>query len=210
MNIEAETKNVYGTECVLDGVLNQELYDVAPFRVLWILREAWFHSAWTMLQKEGVYGQIFGSPTLHPMVYVTYSIFNGFPKWGDMRYIRDKPDMAEVLRSVAYINVKKTVGGTSSNLGEIHTWFKKGEEILRNQMLEYRPDVIIGCRPYMQEIFHWDTDRSEPISYGQLFYVSDPGKPLLIEAPHPSHRGKREVYVNTLVEVIQKEIRKAP
>ena len=206
MNIKAAIEEIYGAggaTIVFDGILNQQLFNAAPFKVLWILREPWFKETWDMLQSEGIYNRIGSSPTWHPMFYVTFSILNGFPKWNEMKYIREQPDMAEVLRSVAYVNVKKSVGGTSSHLKEIHSWFKKGEEIIKFQLSECTPDIVIGCPPFMQEIFKWDKERSSPIKHGIVSFVSNTGKPLLIEAPHPSHRGKREVYVNTIVEVIQ-------
>jgi len=211
MNISDESNKVYGYEgisVVVDGILNPLLYANATCKIMWILREPWFDFAWTMLQEKGVSRKIGNSPTLHPMVYVTYSVFNNFKKWKEMDYVRDNPEMADVLRSIAYINVKKSVGSTSSNQREIYSWFKKGEDIIKYQILEYNPDVVIGCRPFMREIFQWDKDRSAPINNEIVSYVSDKGKPLLIEAPHPSNRGKREIFVNSLIEVIEAEMGK--
>jgi hypothetical protein len=82
--------------------------------------------------------------------------------------------------------------------------FKRGELILKAQFAECRPDVVIGCAPYMQEVFRWDETRSPASRQGIVSYVADPGNPMLIEAPHPSQRRiRRQVYVDTLIEVIR-------
>ncbi len=198
--IQEEIRQIYGADAVCDGVLNDELYRTAPFRILWMLKEPWLDIAWTMLQAEGVYGRIGGSNTLQPMAYVVYSVFNGFPTWRTMDYLRDKPEMAEVLRSIAYLNVKKTVGETRSNDGEVYDWFRRGRDLLQRQVLESQPDIIIGCRPFMRDVFTWFPGRPPPREHGMVTFVA--GHPLLIEARHPAQRGIRETYVNELVEVI--------
>lgn len=128
----------------------------------------------------------------------------------DMSYLRDDPFIAESLRSVAYVNVKKCTGETQSNLDDIYDWFKKGESVIRNQFYEYKPDVVIGCAPYMVDVFKWDTTRSSPVFEPWVTYVSDYGKPLLIDAYHPSQRGRREGFVDSIVEVVEQEFKKEP
>lgn len=210
MNLHAAIKEIYGSEAECDGILNPSLYDAAPLRILWLLREPWFTGAWKLLKGNGVYSRIGGSPTLHPIIYVTYSIFHGFPRWRDMDWIRDDPVMAEVLRSIAYINVKKCAGGTASNLQDIYDWFKKGEGVIRQQVCDCTPDVIVGCRPYMRDLFRWDSSRSRPVEEAPLSFVSDPDKPLLVEAPHPSWRGGRGIYVDSIVSAVEREVGRKP
>ena len=196
----AEIRQIYGADAVCDGVLNDELYRTASPRILWVLKEPWLPGAWTMLQEEGVYGRIGRSNTLQPMVYIVYSVFNGFPTWRTMDYIRDKPEMAEVLRSIAYLNVKKQVGDTKSDNEDVYDWFRRGRDLIRQQVLESQPDIIIGCPPFMRDVFTWFPGRPPPREYGSVSFVA--GHPLLIEASHPAQRRSREVYVNELVEVI--------
>ena len=207
MNVEIEIKKTYGEDAEIDGILNPELYANSKIRIMWMLREPWFKGAWKLIQNEGVYSRIGASPTLQPMAYVTYSILNGYPNWSEMSYLRDKPEMAEVLRAIAYVNVKKCVGGTASDLGDIYSHFKMGEHILRFQVKQFKPDVVIGCNPFMHDVFTWDSSRSTPKNYSNLSYVSDAGQPLLIQSLHPSQRAtNRADYIDPIIRLIEAEL----
>ena len=206
MNIDEECHSAYGAGYVSDGILNPELYQKARLKILWLLREAWNKEAIDWVREEGVYKQTTSSPTLQPMAYVTFSVLAGnYDLWEKMGWLRENHHMSETLRSVAYINVKKVPGETISDLGVIKSYFEKGQNILKAQLAECKPDVVIGCKPYMEDIFRWDGSRSPPKEHEIIRYVADRGKPLLIEAPHPSQRKiRRQVYVDTLIQIIQR------
>jgi len=58
-------------------------------------------------------------PTFQPIIYTTYGIFNRVWSWDDMPYISAAPDMALLLRSIAFINAKKLPGLTRANDDEV-------------------------------------------------------------------------------------------
>jgi hypothetical protein len=205
MNISEECTTVYGPNYEPDGILNPTLYAEAPVKILWLLRESWIKDPFRLVRDAGIYAKMGNSATLHSMAYVTYSIFNQYVPYEKMDYLRDDPEMAEVLRSIAYINVKKVQGSSGSDLGDIQNWFKRGEYILKAQIDECNPDVVIGCKPYMEQIFRWNENRAQPKEQDIIRYLTvDPGKRLLIEAPHPSQRRvRRQVYVDTLIDIIR-------
>ena len=209
-DLQAEMSRVYDTDetsCfVADGVVNLDCYQQASRRILWILREPWVEFGWEMLRDEGVYNRIGNSPTLHVMAYVTYSLLNGFPRWKDMDYLRDDPPMADVLRGIGYINVKKTLGDTTSSLPNVHEWFKKGETVIRTQILECAPDIVIGCSPHMREIFQWFSS-DQPMQDEHVSSVKSPYGMVLVEAPHPSCRMRRELLVDSILTMIEKQTR---
>jgi hypothetical protein len=207
MNVEAEIQKVYGaagTPVVCDGIINEEHYKAANLKIVWLLREPWFAETWSMLRSaNSIYSTMGNSPTWHTMAYVVYSILNSFPTWREMNYLREQPAMAEFLRSIAYINVKKSVGTTASDPNEIYSWFKKGEHIIRHQVTTIKPDVVIGCAPFMRDVFAWYDGYAPLATEGTAAYLSGADSPLLIQAYHPSCRIKRQRYVDDMVSIVR-------
>ena len=189
-----------------DGILNPDLYSSCGIKVLWILKEAWFKDSWRIMQDEGVYKKIGGSATLQPIAYVMHSIFNGFPSYQEMEYIRDNPEIAESLRRIAFINAKKTIGGTRSNDKEVWDHYLLAKAQILEQIEAIAPDVIVGCHPHFPDMLKTLSDadnfqKFESVEWG----VSRRGQ-LLIYAYHPQQSTiNRADYVNDIVQLIKKE-----
>lgn len=146
-------------EPIYDGVVDPARYCTASSKILWILKEPWdgedrSGGGWSITQDllRAKTSEMAKGPTIQPIIYVTYGILNRVWTWADMDYIRDDPEMAQVLHSIAYINVKKLPGFKKSNDAEILSAYATSREIIHQQIAAYRPDYVIGCRPHMAAI----------------------------------------------------------
>ena len=148
---------------IYDGVVDPLLYCGATAKILWILKEPWdgddrSGGGWSITQDllRAKTAEMSKGPTIQPIIYVTYGILKQIWTWAGMDYIRDDPAMAQVLHSIAYINVKKLPGFKKSNDAEILSAYATARELISRQIDAYQPDYVIGCRPHMAAIM---TDR---------------------------------------------------
>lgn len=204
-DLAAECRALYGDGDLPDGILNPDLYWNSKPRILWLLRETWHPGSWKDLQNPGVYERMGASPTWHVMTYVTFSLQNKFPTWREMDYIREDPQMAECLRTIAYVNVNKRCSDTFSDPFEIDRCFYRAESLLRHQIEEARPQVIIGCAPYLERVMRWynlTLRKSETASY-----AAGSNDLLLLQVHHPSQfRRTRQAYVDEIVGIAKNVI----
>jgi hypothetical protein len=146
-------------EPIYDGVVDPVRYCAASSKILWILKEPWDEAdrsggGWSITQDllRSKTAEMAKGPTFQPIIYVTYGILNQVWTRAAMDYIRDDPEMAQVLHSIAYINVKKLPGLKKSNDAEILGSYAVSREVIHQQIDAYRPDYVIGCRPHMAAI----------------------------------------------------------
>lgn len=208
-------------EPVLDGIVNIEKYLAAQYRILWMLKEPYddvengkpkgggFSIPEHVLGIPNVYektrGKGHGQRTFDPIIYVTWSLLNGFPKWKDLPDIEDQPDMVLILHSIAFINVSKLPGLSTSKNNAIATAYEKYKTILWKQIDAYAPNIVIGCPPHMALVFRDCGVSGENISkHGTTRFIKC-GNRLFIEVYHPAQRGTigKDQYVNEVIEVVE-------
>jgi hypothetical protein len=203
---------------IYDGIVMVDLYLQAPYRLLWILKEPWDEVVngeaeggdWSMttdlLARDDFYTKSRVSRgTWDPVIYSTYSILNGFLPWEEMEYIRDEPSMANVIRQIAFINIKKTPGlrqGTT-NQSIIGHYEKYKKEIIHPQIDLFAPHLVIGCAPAMESIMnHYGCSGTaiKSSASGQTWYGV--GQSLnFIYVFHPNQRKfSRKQYVTEIID----------
>lgn len=199
--------SLYGcdeSEIQADGILNPELYADASPKVLWILKETWVHDSWKLMGAENAYQTVGGSPTYQPMAYVMHSIFNDFVSYDDMDYIRDNEDIFSSLRHIAFMNVKKILGETSSVGADIYRHYSLAKDLLVEQIEEINPDVIIGCAPHFPDLFNALGVDSKVQNFESVEWAIAPNGRLIIHAYHPQQKTiNRGDYVNDIVQIIK-------
>ncbi len=200
----ASLYNCDESEIQVDGILNPDLYAAASPKVLWILKETWVHDSWRLLGAENAHETVGSSPTYQPMAYVMHSVFNGFPTWEEMDYIRDNPAIFSSLRHIAFINAKKILGNTRSDGGDIHHYYSLGKDLLVEQIAEIDPDIIIGCSPHFPELFSHLGASSAISKFESVDWAVAPNGKLIIHAYHPQQSTiNRADYVNDLIQIIK-------
>jgi hypothetical protein len=58
---------------------------------------------------------------------------------------RMKNERIDLLRSIVVMNVKKEPGGAAAHKGELVRWANSHRELLQEQFLFYKPDLVICC-----------------------------------------------------------------
>ncbi len=144
--------------------------------------------------------------TWHPMIYISYSIFNDFPKWNEMSLLRDKHEMCDIVRQVAFINSQKlpAKGVTWTNYGDLWESISKNADLLTKQIDLLNPNVFIFGNTIELYKNILNLDLTKLVNHGTCQYIQANGK-LFISAYHPSQRTvKRVDYVNDIVVVVEK------
>jgi hypothetical protein len=214
-DLEDEIKDFCSDEAVrcypvYDGPINVEQYYNAPTRIVWLLKEA--YEEYKDGQKEGWYYSDFfpedicsfvlkhkSRRTWQPIAYASYSILNGLPLFDYMDWLRDKPEMAQAIKSVAVVNTKKLPGASQSNDGEIAAAFQRNQSILKKQLDLLKPDVIIGGKTLSlyYKLLNLESSTGTLKNSGRPFFIA--GGKLYIDAYHPAQRGDIEKYVDDIV-----------
>jgi len=197
---------------IFDGVVDQDRYLSSSPRILWILKEPWEKlksgekgGDWSVTRDLLLNGEFTDNKgTYPPMAYVSFSIANGFMKYSDIPYVTKDPAVRDALRTLAYINVKKFPGTTTSNGDEIRTYYERYKDFLHSQIEMIAPNVVI----------YGGTSHLFRHRLGLHHFSSQPGGPdfvvkdgiLHISAYHPNQRTMtKELYVEGIVETIRRE-----
>lgn len=196
---------------ITDGVVDIDCYLAASPKILWILKEPWetlkdgeAGGGWSVTKDLLGAGRVDNKGTYAPMAYVTYSIFNGFPKWNDISYVTKDPRVADSLKNIAYINVKKFPGKTTSNTAEIEKYYEKFRPLLLHQIQVINPDIIIGGRVLPLFLNDFGLCHTDFASGGHASYCVRNQK-LYISAYHPGQWSavRKDVYVDEIVSIIK-------
>ncbi len=196
---------------ILDGVVNVDEYLNSSRKILWILKEV--HSSgdeggWNLREALNTLKTEWGiesgwGKTFTPIVYTTYGILNN-KKWDEIPDIADNPEIVDILKRIAFINVKKTAGESSANNEELVEAHKRNKQILLNQIETYNPDIIICGNTFW--IIRGDIlspDYEEFNNYPINVFKSN--NRIIIDAYHPNSRitgMSKEKYCTTIIDAL--------
>jgi hypothetical protein len=194
-------------EPVADGIFNISEYHNAEYKILWILQEPYDSDGggWHMSERvdkaieEGKFSRDWR--TWEKLVYVSWSILNynkdnvlrySLKRWEEMPDYGNHPEMLKILRKIAYANVKKlpNINSTNRNYEEIRNAYEQNREILRMQIIDYKPQIIIGGSTL--NFFYQDLDISDNMIIkpeGKCVHYSIKDNKIFVDAYHPAYRG---------------------
>ena len=207
-------KSIHGP--ITDGIVDIDCYLSSSPKMLWILKEpydepdgkpgGWWSVTSDLIPKLIANHQIGGSPTYRKMAYVTFSVFNNFVPYSGIHRASDDPKVGESLKNIAYINVSKFPGKSSSVSAPIESYYRRNRELLKKQVATINPDVVIAgllagniLRLFYEDFgfTHQDLQKAENAEFcrrnGRLY----------INAYHPANRYDEECYVNVLTAIIK-------
>ncbi len=203
-------------EPIRDGIIDPEKYFSTKYKILWILKEPYESvddegspcgGDWDLrevINKKNTASDLQGGGknTYTRMTYVSFSILNGFPSWNDMELIKNDPSMLDALKSIAYINVKKLPGHTTSTESIIATAYKTYNELLLQQIDAFIPDAIIGGGTLHHFVADLKLSGLEKCQIGSVSYYSNNNK-LYIQAPHPAVRRSTPEYCDDIISAVK-------
>lgn len=206
-------------EPIYDGVVDAEGYLKTKLKVLWILKEPYDDfdaneipqgGGWTMFKdfdKEGrLAATLNRNAALRNVTYASYAILNGMDSYSKLPWITDKPEMYEsALRRVAYCNIGKMPGQTTTSTAWLKKIASEWKDILFEQIDLYDPDVIIVCGTDTLQVLNGDMglDLSNPkrtVKQGKsVVDIHTWRGKRLIWAPHPAAHIRPEDWVNSVI-----------
>lgn len=198
----------------VDGIINIEKYLNQTIKILWILKEPnsteeglnWREEIKKLNDFSGNLGAF--DKTFRKIVYVSYGIINK-KKWNEFNYIKDEPNIVEVLEQIAFINIKKIPGGSTSYDTELEENYQKYKDIIIKQIKMFKPNVIIGGNTikFLQndlKLIYPSIEYKEYVKCSNLgISISKNDNLIVFDAYHPQYNGKGltdEVYYNDIVE----------
>ncbi len=188
---------------IIDGKINDILYDIAACKILQILKEAnisaedkekeidiceGFRNDWHKKNALSV-------PTFRKMIYGTYGILNPTVEWDNIPFANQ--EAYEVVQQIAYININKFPANSSSNDSQIKEAYDNGKEDLIKQIEYLNPNIIIfgNTLKYFDledlskigwDILNTEKKYADDITYNTVYYSISSNK-LCIDAYHPSY-----------------------
>lgn len=196
---------------ITDGV-----YDIAAYlssiKVMWVLKEPYddfkdgkpYGGGWEVYEAFD-YNGAWANRTWQPIIYSMYGLFYNL-HWQDMDYIRDKPEMVNILKRLAYINISKMPAHKQTNDAMLWEYYEIWRPILLKQIEIYAPDVIVfgNTFRYFKRDLVGEETQPDKIFDDYSFCTYHKNDTLLIDAYHPNQkRITRETYVNTIIDLVR-------
>lgn len=206
--------------CIPDGVADCAKYIASSPRVAWVLKEPYdcfeedgiTPSGGGWLLYEGFLGENKDwtkNITWQRIIYTMYGLRNE-KHYDDMDYIRNKPDMADVMKDIVILNLSKMPAGTTSNYSFANNFDNYWSAILKEQIELYDPQVVIFGNTFDSCWRLFVDEDSSPIRIiknpqdGSCFinlYKSQ-GR-YLLDAYHPGIRSNVAFYIDSLIDAIK-------
>jgi len=186
--IKLEYKTIpLNSEIAFDGILDEEEFANQEVKLLWILKESYgeaieFENRVNLLTDE----KYLTFPTWKSIIEVSYAIINNLQNFDENISINEKQN---VLKKIAFMNIKKNPGESVSVNKEIENHFSLNSTLLVDQINFINPDIIIAGNTLHHFInknafdLTWDEDTSYE-DFG-VWYRYKQNK-LFIEGMHPS------------------------
>ena len=200
---------------VTAGIIDAEHYRKSKFKILWILKEANqtvpegdVIGGWDMREflknfnsKEGLISYPNWKNTFNLIIYTSWGILNNFADWNS---IPNSEKILNVLTEIAFINLKKTPGESTSNWYEIEAAYQSNKENILVQIENINPSVIIFAGTYFEEI---GMDLKLNIYEMKQKYFTIKNDQIFIDTYHPNQRVEsHEKYYSFIVKTIQQEL----
>jgi len=203
------------TWIVTDGVVDLDSYNQSKYQILWILKEVneigegddnsafgdWDIRPVLKELKEGNKVKKGWANTFNPIVLATFGILN-YMDWNDMDYINDDPSMIDVIKQIAYINIKKQPGRSVVNNAELNEFFERDKSVIFHQIDKFNPDIIIfgGTLNHLKEGLELKEENAVKLN-GLNFYIQN--DKIYIQAYHPGFRGRKEKYIDDIIAAVR-------
>lgn len=203
---------------ITDGPVNVDEYLNSGHRVLWVLREPYDETeggvasggGWSLtegfLNQPDIDKRIGKSnKTWFPIIYVTHGIFTGQgTRWNDLDDIPKKRDMAQILKKVAVVNLKKLPGLTKSDMRVVTSAYEKHRDIILEQIDALAPWIVIlagtEIEPLKQDLGISD---QRGVKEGHCTVYVNKGR-IYVAGYHPSQRSMvQQKYVDDYLQAIE-------
>ena len=210
------------TSPIYDGLYSPEMYWKSPLRIMWILKEPYDDFDKRTGKPKGgdwsITKDLFHNPedfaknkTGQMVIYTSYGILNNL-RWNKIDYIYDDPDIPKVLQKIAYINLSKIPGYTTTKDSELWAKYEEWKKITLKQIKQYEPNVLIFGNTFkyfledLEDLFSINSAKFTPLRKINIG-VYESNERIIIDSWHPGKHFSNEdkqIYVDSLVSKINK------
>ena len=201
---------------VYDGVVNWDGYLKAPLKLCWILKEPYDDKdeqgapaggGWTMFKdfvREGRLAEtVNANPALRNVARVSWALLSGASRHTDIPEIPDKPEVAECLLRVCYLNTGKMPAATTTSREQLQKIHGEWRDIVLDQVKLADPDLLIFGGTLDVWAADFGIDLAHPLAHGRsggtvVDVHSWRGKRVLY-ADHPAARTSREEWIDAIL-----------
>lgn len=186
---------------VLDGITDYDQFGKSGMKILWIMKETNQSNTPHADDLRNFHKNVKTYPrwrrTYKVIIKATYGILNNKA----YNEIPSEADISDILNEIAFINVKKTGGGSNSSWSQIYNHYIRNKEVILEQVACIEPDIIINCSRIFP-VFK-DLTQMEYQSVGN-FNVAKTKNGLIINAFHPNQRTiNQEQYYNLIKQCVK-------
>lgn len=198
-------KNLYDCDnpFIEDGIINSTRFNNQHTKILFIAKEHNYLGSRDQKDYKADYRKWWNIHVhlqfSHRISEWAYGILNDFATEYDQLTYEQK---YEALRSIAFINVKKTSGNSTANPKVICDYIIQSRELLCKQIKEISPTIIVCCFRhdyYIEHLFHATLTKSvsNTFSYGEWDNIK------LINFYHPSSRKAKKLLYQVMKEAME-------
>ena len=189
---------------IKDGIIDPELYSRQKPKILFIAKEHNFINRDEHPNGyEGDYRHWWKN-------YLNYTFSHRISEWSfgvandfDTAYEQmSREQKMNALRSIAFINVKKTGGGSYSNPDTILSYIKASRDLLQQQIIDIDPDLVICCFRhdcYVERLLEVSMKRVSSNHYSLGTWQSK----RIINFYHPSSRKGKKFLFDQIREAVR-------
>ena len=141
---------------IYDGVVDWEEYLKAPLKLCWVLKEPYDDTdengnpaggGWTMFKdfahEKRLDETVNANPALRNVAYASWALLSGVSQYVDIPWISDRPDVAESLLRVCYLNTGKMPAGTTTSDERLRKVHDEWRNLVLDQIRLAAPDLLI-------------------------------------------------------------------
>jgi hypothetical protein len=202
------------TAPIFDGVYDWDMYHDAPIQVMVVMKEPYdeidengngFGGGWYITKDCFGKDDAWKNRSWQPLIYILYGLFNG-KRYEEMDYIRNDKSMADVLKSIAYINTNKMPALTQTNDSELQANYEIWKPVLFKQIEIFNPQVILFVNTFKlyKKDLVGESCQSTSISPNGSVHVYVSNGRILLDAYHPNQKTYgHSIYVNEIIDAIR-------
>ena len=201
-----------GTVFVADGVVDENKWNTASIKVLYLLKEVnggdneWDERDYLLHYNDKPEYIKTHSPTIDVLIKWQYGIINGNSvSWEDMqKATANKVVQSELLSQICLVNCKKTAGGSLVDWNDFSAYIEKTVNILnlKEQLSYYSPNIVVcgGTAWFLNQIFEWKNTDWKQTSRGIAYCKK--GNTIYIDFCHPNNRGPKNMIYYGLADAV--------
>jgi len=202
-----EKVNEYKNKFVSDGIIDENEYDNADKKLLFIAKEPndplqerkWdFRDIW----KNKIE---FNNSFSYRIAEWAYGILNDFPPYDDL-WSNDPSKLFNILQSISFMNLKKIGGNGSSEYDSIHKHVNNELDFLKKQIDIIRPEIIILGLSFWSDIRNIIFQDAEWTRSGYNIEIAKWKNIKIIDFYHPSSRNAPAASYSLLQNIVNSNI----